>query len=85
MPQHRRIENPPPCRACAEAREARQRFDAEQAARRERVAADIDRAKADPDLRCEHGTDGGRYPHPNTDLSATCALCRSAQSLEVDS
>lgn len=29
-PKHRQTENPPPCRACGEAREARERFDAAQ-------------------------------------------------------
>lgn len=65
-PAHRLDENPPPCRACAEARQARKRWDAATAARiaarrtndQRSLAADRARAIADCGLCDENGYAG---------------------------
>jgi hypothetical protein len=44
------------------------------------IADALERARADPQMRCEHGTDAGRYIRPGTGLSATCLICRNASS-----
>lgn len=68
-----------PCGQCADARRAAEQWDADDAARREQIADDIERARLDRRLECEHGTPGGLFTHPVTGLSATCAQCRSGQ------
>lgn len=68
--------DPGPCRACGDARRARQRWDAEQERVRAELAAALDVARQDPRLRCGHGTDGGLYVRPDTGTSP-CALCRA--------
>ncbi|HKS46223.1 MAG TPA: hypothetical protein VJT49_14150 [Amycolatopsis sp.] len=53
-------------------------------AERERAteAAELETARADPRMRCEHGTDGGRWLRADG-TSATCAFCRRAQGPPV--
>lgn len=74
--QHENVEQPPPCRACGDARKAAEAFDRDDETRRARISSAITRACADPRQRCEHGTDGGLFLHPETGKSATCAMCR---------
>jgi hypothetical protein len=68
----------PPCGACADARRAAQAFDAAEQDQRAELADALDGARADPAMRCEHGTDGGRYVRADTGQSH-CALCRAQQ------
>jgi hypothetical protein len=73
--------DPGPCRACGDARRANQAWHADQETRRLELAAALDAARTDPRLRCEHGTDAGRYVRPDTGTSP-CALCRAEQARE---
>lgn len=82
-PKHRDVDNPPNCIPCRDAREAAEQWDDAEITRAEAIARDIEQAKADPRQRCEHGHDGGRFRHPRTGLSATCALCRRTQQREA--
>lgn len=66
-----------PCRACADARRSAEQWNTQQQQHKARVAAELDRARSDPRNRCEHGTDGGTVPHPDTG-KPLCALCRAA-------
>lgn len=65
-----------PCGPCGDARRTAQAWDTQLAQRRGFLAAAIEDAKRDPRQRCHHGADGGRYLHPDTGQSATCAHCR---------
>lgn len=82
-PRHTGDEHPPPCGKCADARRAAEAWDLAESGRAEAIRRDIDAAIADPRQRCEHGTDGGRFTHPRTGKSATCALCRRAPTREA--
>ncbi len=82
-PKHRNDPHPPPCGNCADARRAAETWDDAETERAEQIGRNIDEARADPRMRCEHGTDGGLFTHPITGLSATCALCRRAQQREA--
>ncbi|RZQ59821.1 hypothetical protein [Amycolatopsis suaedae] len=81
-PRHAGDEYPPPCRTCAEARESAEAWDARQAEQRAALAAELDAARADPRMRCAHGTDGGRLIRRDTGTSP-CALCRAEQPMEA--
>lgn len=72
-----------PCRDCGTARRAVSEWDTQQAQRRAAIREAIDNASADPRQRCEHGTDGGLFEHPDTGQSATCALCRNTPAQEA--
>ncbi|WP_285485610.1 hypothetical protein [Amycolatopsis taiwanensis] len=50
---------------------------------RARVAGELERARLDRRMECEHGTPGGLYRRPDTGRSATCAQCRATQRTEV--
>lgn len=75
-PRHLDDTDPPPCRACRDARHAAEAWDDRETARAQQLARDIENARRDPRMRCDHGADGGRFMHPTTGKSATCALCR---------
>lgn len=75
-PKHRETPAQGPCGACADARRARERWDTDQAERRAQLAAELEKARADPRLRCHHGTDGGLHVRSDTGQSP-CALCRA--------
>lgn len=75
-PRHENDPNPPRCSACADARHAAERWDDAEALQAEEISRDIERARFDPSMRCEHGADAGLFIHPVTGLSATCAQCR---------
>lgn len=78
-PKHINDPAPGPCGLCADARRARVAWDTDREQQRTELAAELDRARADPQLRCDHGTDGGRYVRPDTGTSP-CALCRTEQA-----
>lgn len=82
-PKHEQTPADGPCGKCADARRAREAWEDADAARREHIARDIERAVADPRQRCDHGTDGGRFLHPVTGKSATCALCRAESTRDT--
>jgi hypothetical protein len=82
-PRHANHPDPPPCRACADARQAAERWDTEDTTRSELIALDIETARRDPRMRCQHGADGGRFIHPRTGKSATCAHCRRTTTREA--
>jgi hypothetical protein len=75
-PKHINRDTNRPCHACGKARRAREEWEEADASRREHISRDIEAAVADPSERCDHGTPGGRFVHPVTGKSATCAHCR---------
>lgn len=77
-PKHINDPAPGPCGACGDARRARQRWDAEQDAAKALLAEQLAAARANPVLRCEHGTDGGSFRRPDTG-ELLCAVCRTAE------
>lgn len=81
-PEHRDDPEPGPCGKCADARRTRERWTADQETRRAELAAALDTARADPRMRCAHGTDGGRYIRPDTGTSP-CALCRAESTRDA--
>lgn len=82
-PRHLHDEHPPPCGPCADARRAAEQWDTAETARAAQIARDIEHACADPRMRCEHGADGGKFLHPITGKSATCAICRRRAEREA--
>jgi len=70
--EHEHDADPPRCGACARA----QRFTAGL------LRDELDAARRDPRLRCEHGTDGGKHVRSDTH-QPLCALCRAQQSQEA--
>ncbi|WP_435582891.1 hypothetical protein [Amycolatopsis thermoflava] len=78
--EHTNDPHPGPCGKCADARRAAEAWDDAETERAEQISRNIEAAIADPRQRCEHGTDGGRFQHPLTGKSATCALCRRANT-----
>ncbi|MBK1785118.1 hypothetical protein [Prauserella cavernicola] len=81
--RHLGDDDPPPCRACRDARLTAEAWDTSETERAGQVTRDIEAAIADPRMRCEHGTDGGLHLHPITGKSATCALCRLTPKREA--
>lgn len=82
-PRHLHDEHPPPCGPCADARRAAEQWDTAETERAAQIARDIEHACADPRMRCEHGADGGKFLHPITGKSATCAICRRRAEREA--
>lgn len=82
-PKHLTAPTSEPCGKCGDARRASAAWDDQDAGRRQAILRDVEAAIADPRQRCEHGTDGGRFTHPATGKSATCALCRLAPVQEA--
>lgn len=81
--KHRTAPTSEPCRDCGDARRAAATWDTADAERATHIRRDIDAAIADPRQRCEHGADGGKFTHPITGQSATCAHCRHTQAREA--
>lgn len=67
-----------PCRACGEARRARERWDADQAAAVAALTRELGAARRNGALRCEHGTDGGLHRRSDTG-ELLCANCRRVE------
>lgn len=80
--KHRDDDDPPACGGCRKARLAAERWDARAAEQRRVLAAELDKAAADPLMVCEHGTPAGRYIRPATGTSP-CPQCRAAAGKET--
>lgn len=81
-PKHANEPADGPCGKCGDARRANQAWHADQEQHRLELAAALDAARADPRMRCEHGTDGGRYIRPDTGTSP-CANCRAQSTRDT--
>lgn len=82
-PKHIKHDTDRPCHACGQARKAHEEWWYLQERRAASIAAEVDAARADPDMRCKHGADGGLFKHPVTGKSATCQFCRAESTRDT--
>lgn len=79
--EHRDDPHPPPCGKCADARRATEAWNARQQAERERIADELEQARRDRGMDCEHGTPAGRYR--TADGWSPCPQCRASANREA--
>lgn len=77
--KHVDVDEPPPCGGCADARRAAQAWETQAERRRAQVADELEQARRNRSLECEHGTPGGLHKRSDTGESL-CPMCRRVAS-----